>query len=258
VAECARFFDPYVRGIGEPLSGPRRAKWNLGHVGYFETDDWPPRGREILTFYFANGEQAAGGAGGLSGRPDAHPTVARWTHDPNDPVPSPTEMDPAWLVLRHYPDMSPLATRGDVLTFTSDPLADPIDIVGTPRVQLRVASTGPSMHVFGRMQDVDPDGRANPISSWQVVINDPDPDRVVQLDLSPLAYRIRSQHQLRLQLASSDHPYYLVHPGTDENPWFAATRVANQQTLITGGTALSHLEVPVMRALPERTGAIVG
>jgi putative CocE/NonD family hydrolase len=208
--------------------------------------DWPPPGVEGRRLYLAAGGNAGGGGGALSVRPESERTVVSWVHDPLHPVPSPTDGDDAWLILRHYPDMAYLAERDDVLTFTTDPLDEPLDIVGTPYAMVAVGSSAKSMHIYARMQDLAPDGRANPISSWQAVVHSPDPDRFVQVDLSPISYRVRPGHRLRLQLASSDFPYYLVHPGTEENPWFASEYVANEQSLVTGGDMGAYVEVPVL------------
>jgi putative CocE/NonD family hydrolase len=248
VEEYVEFLDPYVRGRGEPFPASRRAKWHLGHVGWQESVDWPPPGVEGRRLYLAAGGNAGGGGGALSVRPESERTVVSWVHDPLHPVPSPTDGDDAWLILRHYPDMAYLAERDDVLTFTTDPLDEPLDIVGTPYAMVAVGSSAKSMHIYARMQDLAPDGRANPISSWQAVVHSPDPDRFVQVDLSPISYRVRPGHRLRLQLASSDFPYYLVHPGTEENPWFASEYVANEQSLVTvvravaGSSPVAHLK----------------
>jgi hypothetical protein len=35
-----------------------------------------------------------------------------------------------------------------------------------------------------------------------------------------------------------------VHPGTDQNPWFADREVENEQVLVTGGIVASHICLP--------------
>ena len=46
--------------------------------------------------------------------------------------------------------------------------------------------------------------------------------------------------------ACSDYPLYIWHPGTGENPWHATRGQRNEQTLITGGSAPSHLSITVL------------
>jgi predicted acyl esterase len=46
-------------------------------------------------------------------------------------------------------------------------------------------------------------------------------------------------HRLRLQVASSDYPLYLPHPGTAENPWLAVETRINHQRVVTSRSYLS-------------------
>ena len=53
-------------------------------------------------------------------------------------------------------------------------------------------------------------------------------------------------HCLRLQIASSDYPLYVPHPGTAESPWFAVETAVNHHSVLTGGATPSHLSVTVL------------
>ena len=77
---------------------------------------------------------------------------------------------------------------------------------------------------------------------------EPDPDRFVRIDLNHIAYRLLPRHSLRLQIASSDYPLYMPHPGTAENPWQATRSVVNELTLLTGGDKSSFLALSVLPA----------
>jgi putative CocE/NonD family hydrolase len=164
-------------------------------------------------------------------------------------VPSPTSHDPIWQFLQFYPDERDLLKRNDVVTFTSEPVGDPIDLVGWITAHLVITSTGPRMHVFAKLLDVEPSGAAHPIARGQVVLHSIDPAELVTVELSPLAYRIRPGHVMRLHIMCSDYPWFLVHPGTDANPWLTSDRVATEQTLVTGGSHPSYLE---FMSLPHR------
>lgn len=52
-----------------------------------------------------------------------------------------------------------------------------------------------------------------------------------------------------LQLASSDSPWHVVHPGTAENPWFATERVRTEQSIHVGGDLRGDLLVPILPAV---------
>lgn len=240
----ADFFDPFLREVGKPPSPRNRVSWHLGQAGWLTSPDWPPHGAEAVRFYLSPTESG----GVLSSNPIARRIPLRWIHDPESPVPSSTTHDEIWTFLLSYPDEQDYLEREGVLSFTSEPMPGPLDIAGPIDVFVAVGSTAPSMHVFAKLFDVDPEGAASPISRGQVVVYDPDPERLVQVDLYEMAYRIRPGHRLRVQLSSSDYPLWLVHPGTDANPWFAGKLMQNEQVLMTGGSFPSHIRLFV---LPE-------
>jgi putative CocE/NonD family hydrolase len=172
--------------------------------------------------------------------------VVSWTHDPANPVPSTATQDGVWTFLENYPDEGDLADRPDVLTFTTDVVNHPLDVAGPINAFLAVGSSAPSMHLFVKLLDVDPSGAAYPISRGQIVVHAPDAEQPVEVDLMEIAYRVRQGHRLRVQIASSDYPWFLVHPGSDDNPWFARKMITNKQLVVVGGTSPSHVDITVL------------
>jgi putative CocE/NonD family hydrolase len=193
--------------------------------------------------------------GSLDGRADAERTVISWEHDPANPVPSSTTADEVWTFLACYPDERELIKRQDVLSFTSEPVREPVDICGAARLRLRVATSGPSIHVFAKLLDVSPSGSVRAIVHGRMLFMDADLDRPVQLDFADVAYRLRTGHRLRLHISSSDHPIYVRHPGTQENPWFAERLAVNRQQLLVGGLDPARLELPVYEGDQRLPGA---
>jgi uncharacterized protein len=102
------------------------------------------------------------------------------------------------------------------------------------------------MHLHAKLAAVAPDGSARMLVRGQVHVQDPDPAEGVEIRLGHTGYRVQPGHQLRVHLACSDHPLYIWHPGTHENPWHAIQGQRNEQTLLTGGTSPSHLSVTVL------------
>lgn len=181
--------------------------------------------------------------GALASEPDTAATTAHWVHDPTDLVPS-TVVDP-FAFLRECPDEGEVETRPDVVTFTSAPLDAPLDLVGPIAAQLAIGSSAPSTSVFVKLVDVRPDGSAMMIARGQASVPRPDQSRLVRVDLAHLGYRVLPAHRLRLQIASSDFPLYLPHPGTDDDPWQAIEGRSSEQTLRTGGNAETYLSLTV-------------
>jgi hypothetical protein len=188
---------------------------------------------------------AQGPEGGTLVRaPDAVRTDATWIHDPEDLVPS-TVQDP-FAFLHEFPDERDVQCRDDVLTFTSEAMDTSLDLAGPVSAGLSVQTTGPSMHLFVKLTDVSPDGFAHMLVRGQALVRSPDPDRPVRIDLGHTGYRVQPGHRLRCQVASSDFPLFLWHPGTPDKPWTATRSQQNDQVLYGGGASASYVSLSVL------------
>ena len=236
------FFDRFLKG--EDVEIPR-VRWHQGNDGWRSAPTWPPPGARELRLHLAAADRAVADADGgrLAPEPDATMTTARWVHDPADLVPS-TVVNP-FAFLHELPDERRVEDRPDVLTFTSDVLDRPLDLVGPVSVRVGVGSTAPSTALFTKLVDVGPDGSATMLTRGQILLRTPDPSRTSRIDLAHMGYRLRAGHRLRLQLASSDFPLYLPHPGTQEDPWQAVTGRSSEQTLQAGGDVEAYLSVTI-------------
>jgi predicted acyl esterase len=240
------FFDAFLRGSRDPSTLPR-VRWRLGAVEWRTSSSWPPPGSRELRLML--GEAAAATRdeqGGTIQSSVPAPSVARWTHDPADLVPS-TVVDP-FTFLHEYPDERVVEGRADVLTFTGQPLSDPIELAGPVRAELWVGSSAPSMDVHVKLVEVDPHGRALMLVRGQRKVATPGADPVaVTVDMAHTGYRLEPGHRLRLHVASSDFPLYVPHPGTEAEPWFATETVTNLQLLFCGGTHASSVTITILR-----------
>ncbi|WP_081633313.1 CocE/NonD family hydrolase [Mycobacterium sp. 360MFTsu5.1] len=242
-AECgevADFFDEHLNGV-VPCKPRPRARWHAGNVGWQTSEEYPPPSTPV-TFYLAHTDEQIGALSRVAPTTSARAT---WKHDPDHPVPSTTEIEEVWYLLAAYPDEREIAERRDVLTFRSEPLAEPVDFAGRPVLTVSVEFSSPSTHLFAKLQDVHPDGTTRPIS-WGRVVLTKAIGGTVRLALDDNAYRLAEGHSLQLQIQSSDFPYYAVHPGTDECPWFATRRVISEHSIAIGGIAGAHLELPTV------------
>jgi len=236
------FFDVFLKGRD---TGIPRVRWHQGNDGWRTAPSWPPPSARELRFHLAAADRAAADVEGgrLVAAPDATTTTARWVHDPADLVPS-TVVDP-FAFLRELPDERTVEGRSDVLTFTSDALADPLDLVGPISLRVEVASTAPSTAVFAKLVDVGPDGSALMLTRGQTMVRSPDGSRAVEIGLAHAGYRVLPGRRLRLQLASSDFPLFLPHPGTDDDPWRAVAERPSEQTLRVGGASNPYLSLTI-------------
>lgn len=245
--DAADFLLPLLTGRGSLPSPSQRVRWHTGHAGWRTAEDWPPAGVVHRNLFLSAADSALDGSegGALSHHQDTERATVSWEHDPASPVPSSVTHDEWWTFLASYPDERDFGSRSDVVTFTSEPTPTALDIAGNAVLNVRAATSGPSMHLFAKLLDVAPDGSARPVSHGRTLLERPDLEDLISFELDAVAYRVRPGHRLRLHLASSDYPLWVRHPGTDENPWHAELFEVNHQRLLLGGLDASHLRLPI-------------
>lgn len=140
----------------------------------------------------------------------------------------------AFAYLQTNPRLHDWSKRADILVFDAEPTADPLDLAGPVSLDLALTTTGPSTDLFAKLLDVHPDGEAELVAHGRVHLDTP--ERRLTLPLGHVGYRLRPGHRLRLHLHSSDFPEFVLHPGTDENPWLATQGELTTQRIRLGGT----------------------
>jgi putative CocE/NonD family hydrolase len=226
------FFDAFLSGHADPASVPR-VRWHMGNDGWHSSPSWPPPGASELRLHLsANGAltEVAENSGEVT-----------WIHDPQRLVPSTIENPFAFLY--EYPDENAVAGRTDVVSFTGPPLTAPLTLAGRVAAQLVIGSDGPSIFLHVKLVDVAPDGGAHALLYGQVAVAQPGDGTPAEVPLGHTGHRLMPGHRLRLQIASSDYPLFLPHPGTSDNPWRAVeTRINHQRVSIAG----SYLSLTVL------------
>jgi len=200
-------------------------------IGMRSSESWPPPSATRLELTLSPQRLTFGVPGERSAQ-----TVIDWVHEPATPMPYPivSEWDQNRLGL---PDESALHDRDDVVTFTTDILAEPLDLMGRIELRAAVAAATRRTDVVVRLLDVRPTGvstmiAANAISALA------DGTTQFHLRLGDTAYRMPAGHRLRLAISTSAFGQYPPHPGTDENPWTACDRRPQTQSLVVDGAAL--------------------
>ena len=231
------FFDVFLRGVGTPDDLPRVRYAIAGLDGMHDAQVWPPPGAQPRETYLTTDSRLVDHPPGIDGD-------LTWTHDPDHPVPSP--VDNAFAFLAEFPDERWLADRDDVLTFTAEPVDAPVVLAGPVELGVTIASSGPEIDLFARLCDVAPDGAAHRIAGGQLTLHDATEPAHVTVALGHVGYRLPAGHRLRLTIASSDAPEFVVAPGTGEHRWLATDRVRNEQRITVGGSSPAVLTVHVL------------
>jgi putative CocE/NonD family hydrolase len=127
--------------------------------------------------------------------------------------------------LNRQVDNAVVELRGDVAVFTGEPLGADLDVVGPVRAHVQLRTEPPYADLFVRLCDVDErqtsrnvvDGirRLDPtIAQGAGLVRGADGVVVVDLDLTPTAYRFHMGHLLRVQVAGGTFPRYARNLGT--------------------------------------------
>ncbi|MCL6549025.1 MAG: CocE/NonD family hydrolase, partial [Alicyclobacillus sp.] len=131
-AEELRFFDRWLKGEPRELDDePPVRIFVMGTCRWRDEWTWPPAGVQWTRWYLHSGGRANSlfGDGTLSPEPPGEDEPAdRYTYDPDHPVPFITE---PWSTQIGGPDdYRPVHRRDDVLVYTSEPLAEPLEVTG--------------------------------------------------------------------------------------------------------------------------------
>ena len=176
-----------------------------------EISDWPPPGPGQQRWYL--------GAGGTlsPAEPAADTDVmpARFRYDPADPTPS---VGGAILALNAgVRDNRQVEQRSDVLVFSSEPLNEPVEVIGYVTAELSVTRDNPHADLFVRLCDVDPRGRSRNVCDGIIRLTDADPlAGTVRVSLTAAAHRFGRGHRIRLQVAGGAHPRFARNPGNGQ------------------------------------------
>jgi putative CocE/NonD family hydrolase len=211
--------------------------------GWRDLSTWPPPGTGQRRLFLDGG-------GTLSDRPATTAGADGYRYDPADPTPS--LGGPILLERSAVVDNAPLEARDDVLTYTTEPLAQTLEAVGHVSVELWARTDGPSFDLFARVCDVDIEGVSRNVSDAMVSVasgriqQDADGAWHVSFELWPIGHRFAAGHRIRLQVSSGAHPRYARNPGTGESAAQASAETlrAVQIEVLRGAEHPSALVLP--------------
>lgn len=208
------FFDAARRG-GAPDTA-RVRYFRSGSNTWHTAEDWPLPDIVQQRLFLAEGrlERDLGvvGSGHLSYRSDTLRPV---------PTVGGANFVPGLLLGRNSgpKDQRSVEERDDVLTFTSEPLGEDIEVTGLVDVSLWVSSTGVSADWTARLCEVDADGKSIGLVDgiYRQTRASPVPGEVV-VRLGHISHFFRRGSRYRLQVASSNFPRFDRNPQTGASP----------------------------------------
>ena len=234
------WFDAHLKGQRHKLRAAPVRLYVMGANRWREFDTWPPYAADTA-YFLREGRALSMETPAASEPPD------RYRYDPADPTPNlggPLINLPRGAVQ----DNRELEARSDVLTYTTPPLERDLEIIGYVRLVLYIRSSRPSADFFGRLCDVQPDGRSlNVCDGLLRVTPEHDDTLKIEVDLWATAYRFLRGHRLRLIVSSGAHPRWARNLGSAEPIGSATAMFAADQTIYHDRAHPSALILPVVQ-----------
>ena len=290
LAQMQQWFDHFLKGehtgiTKEPPvqlfvmgggNGLRTAGGRMEDGGrWVTTTTWPPPASVSHPFYFhGNGllsEQAPG---------DEKPTA--YMFDPRHPVPtiggqidSGKDLIPAGpqdqrCNLKHFgcDNDLPLSSRRDVLVYETPVLKLDVVIAGPVTVNLWISSSAPDTDFTAKLVDVAPPNKDYP-QGFAMNLADriirvrggdnvttprflkPGEIREVTIGLLGVANRFVKGHRIRVDISSSNFPFFDVNPNTGEREGHQTHEVTAINTVYHDQQHPSHINLPLFPAGAE-------
>ncbi len=262
----------FIMGGGD---ADRTEGGKLNHGGeWVSVTNWPPRQATNREFYLhADGRLAPEPPAGT-----ADPTA--YTFDPANPVPTiggkvnsggqlvpPAPFDQRCIAGEIFGcrDNLPLSSRRDVLVFQTPPLDEDIVVMGPITVKLWVSSSARDTDFTAKLVDVHPPSddypwgydmlladrivRARYRNGLEVPeLMEPGQIYEITIDLLGTANRFAEGHRIRLDISSSNFPFFDVNPNTGERPGHHTHTVKAINTIYHDTAHPSHVVLPIVSA----------
>ena len=263
-ATYLQWFDYWLKGIqNDILNIPKVQYYLLGKNEWRSSDVWP-LSETVFTRFYLHSDGSANtrfGDGILNKIEPRSEPPDRYTYDPADPVPSrggsvcctgnPEDQPGAF-------DHSDIEDRRDVLVFTSEFVGDEgLEIAGPVSATLYVSSSALDTDFTAKLLDVAPDGsainivegiqRARYRSGYeQPQLLEPAQIYEIAVDLHAVAYWFAPDHQIRLEVSSSNFPRFDRNLNTggnnyDETNWVVANNMVHHS-----GPHPSYITLPII------------
>jgi putative CocE/NonD family hydrolase len=259
-----RFFDRHLKGIGDSDLAPVRI-FVMGINRWREEKEWPIPGTEFRRYYLHSRGRANSmyGDGALSTQPPGAESPDHFLYNPNDPAP--TVGGPlccyAGALQGGAFDQSSVEHRADVLVYSTEPLAEDIEVTGPIVVTLFAASSALDTDFTAKLVDVGPCGMARNLTdgiirarfresqSEQKLLS---PGKVTQftIDLWNTANVFKAGHRIRLEISSSNFPRFDRNPNTGNELFTDSEMRPAMQTVMHDRAYPSHITLPIVPARP--------
>jgi len=252
------FFDRYLKDDQQAKVQEDRVRVYISGASESNANRWksfptfPAPGTDYKSLYLHSQGDARSfpGDGQLNWNKPHDEPVDQYVYDPALPTASKMES---------FDDRRDVEIRSDVLTYTSQPLVDPLTILGDIKLVLHAASDAPDTDWFVVLTEVAPDGQSRSFHYAppafraryregfdQEVLLTPDQPEEFQLPLGPAGHQIAAGHCLRLSIFSAAFPEYDPNSNTGQPAVTDTESQVAKQTIYHDAVRPSHIVLPVI------------
>ena len=154
-------------------------------------------------------------------------------------------------------DQRPVEARDDVLVYTSEPMADALEVTGPITVTLYAASSAPDTDFTAKLVDVRADGFAQNLadgiararyrnSRTSPALLTPGEVSRFTIDLWATSHVFLPGHRIRVEISSSNFPRFDRNLNTGEDQATGTRWQTARQTVFHDPRYPSHITLPVI------------
>jgi putative CocE/NonD family hydrolase len=257
-----RWFDYWLKGIDNGfMKEPPVRIFVMGENVWRDENEWPmARTRWTKYYLHSNGRaNTLSGDGTLSPTEPGNEPADAYNYDPAKPVTFIT--DPSFAQIGGPDDYRKIEEREDVLVYTSEVLAEDIEVCGPIRVKLSAASSAPDTDFMAKLIDVWPDGFAQRLTDGMVRARFREgmekPSLIeaariytYDLDLWNTCQLYKKGHRIRLEVSSSAFPKYDRNLNTGEELGKTTRMQVAAQKIYHDRSNPSYVVLPIVPRKP--------
>ena len=256
LAPSVAWFDRHLRPSATAVPKPAPIRiYVMGENIWRDEQEWPLVRTRYIPYYLRSGGKAntAGGDGMLMlAPPTSQDPPDTYAYDPRNPVPTAggAMLGPRAGIARQ----NAIEERPDVLTYTTPPLEQDLEVTGPIRLILHVSTRVPHTDFTGKLVDVHQNGSAYNVSEGILRRRYSDHDgsahtersTEIQIELWPTSIVFQKGHRIRLEVSSSNYPRFDRNPNTGHTIATATHSIVARQTIHHGYETPSRLILPVI------------
>jgi len=264
------WFDYWLKGLKNDFQAktPRVQYYTMGANKWQASESWPPINTVMTPFYLSSAGNANTlyGDGQLLGtdamkRSSKEKEVAdKFIYDPMNPVPSygGNVCCTGNAVQGGAFDQRQMEMRNDILVYTSEPLAEGIEVSGFIESTLYVSSDAKDTDITIKLIDVYPDGRAYNLDETIQRLRYRDgyekevfmkKDEVYKVDMTPMSTSnyFDKGHRIRIEVSSSNFPRFTRNLNTGGNNFDEKEGVVARNQIHHSAQYPSQIRLPILK-----------